>query len=72
MSLHTERTVIVTGAARGIGYAIAKAFVENGDFVAIGDLNLEHAQDSAKRLGDRAKGYEVNVGDPVSVKSFVE
>lgn len=72
MSLRTERTVIVTGAARGIGYAIAEAFVANGDFVALGDLNLEHAMDSARRLGDRARGYEVNVADPKSVQSFVE
>ncbi len=72
MAFQEERTVIVTGAARGIGYAIAEAFVNNGDFVAIGDLNLASAVDSAKEIGERAKGYEVNVGDPASVQHFVE
>lgn len=66
-----KRTVIVTGAARGIGYSIAEAFVKNGDFVAIGDLNLENAEKSAAALGDQAKGYQVNVADEESVKSFI-
>ncbi|MFB5677647.1 3-hydroxybutyrate dehydrogenase [Paenibacillus terreus] len=72
MSFQGERTVIVTGGARGIGYAIAEAFVKNGDFVAIGDLNLEDAAGRINDLGDRAKGYEVNVGDPESVQLFVQ
>jgi NAD(P)-dependent dehydrogenase (short-subunit alcohol dehydrogenase family) len=38
-----ERTVIVTGTARGIDYAITEAFFKNGDFVALGDLNQEQA-----------------------------
>jgi 3-hydroxybutyrate dehydrogenase len=31
----SQKIVIVTGGAQGIGYAIAEAFVKNGDFVAI-------------------------------------
>ncbi|MED1203028.1 3-hydroxybutyrate dehydrogenase [Heyndrickxia acidicola] len=72
MTEHKERTVIVTGAARGIGYAIAEAFIKNGDFVAIGDLNLEQAVESAKNLGSQAKGYEVDVADDESVKRFID
>lgn len=44
MTKQTERTVIVTGAAQGIGYAIAESCINNGDFVAILDLNLEDAE----------------------------
>lgn len=65
-----KRTVIVTGAAQGIGYAIAETFVNNGDFVAIFDLNGEAAQSAAEKLGD-AKGYQVNVADEESVASAV-
>jgi 3-hydroxybutyrate dehydrogenase len=72
MPFQGGRTVIVTGAARGIGYSIAEAFVKNGDFVVIGDLNAESAVSRSKDLGDRAKGYEVDVGDPASVELFIQ
>ncbi|RHW38358.1 SDR family oxidoreductase [Lysinibacillus yapensis] len=66
-----NRTVIVTGAARGIGYAIAEAFKDNGDFVAIFDLNEEAAVEAAEKLGN-AKGYKVNVASEESVKTAVD
>lgn len=65
-----ERAIIVTGAAQGIGYAIAEEFVANGDFVAILDLNEEAAQEAAKKLGN-AKGYKVDVASEESVQEAV-
>ena len=44
------KTAIVTGAASGIGKAIATRFVAAGAKVAIADLNLEAAQTTAKAL----------------------
>jgi 3-hydroxybutyrate dehydrogenase len=66
-----NRTVIVTGAAQGIGYAIAQGFINNGDFVAIFDLNEDAAKSAAEKLGN-AKGYAVNVGNEESVKTAIE
>lgn len=64
-----ERVVVITGAAQGIGYAIAKAFDNIGDFVAIADLNLEAAIKAASTLKN-AKGYHLDVTSEESVQAF--
>ena len=69
--MKTNRTVLITGAAQGIGYAIAEEFIANGDFVAIFDLNEEAAIAAAEKLGN-AKGYKVNVADETSVKTAID
>ena len=63
--MKTNRTVLITGAAQGIGYAIAEEFIATGDFVAIFDINEEAAIAAAEKLGN-AKGYKVNVADETS------
>ena len=50
------RIAIVTGAARGIGFASAEKLAENGASVVLGDLNEPLVQEAAGRL--KAKGYE--------------
>jgi 3-hydroxybutyrate dehydrogenase len=45
------KVAIVTGAASGIGYAIAKRYVEAGARVVIADLNREAAEKAAQQLG---------------------
>lgn len=56
-----KRTATVTGTAQGIGYAIAEAFVQNGDFVAVFDLNIETAESAVEKLGN-AKGISSKNG----------
>ncbi|MFJ8236185.1 3-hydroxybutyrate dehydrogenase [Ureibacillus sp. NPDC094379] len=67
----TNRTVVITGAAQGIGFAIAQEFIANGDFVAIFDLNEEAAIAAAGKL-ENAKGYKVDVADETSVKTAID
>lgn len=69
--MKTNRTILITGAAQGIGYAIAEEFIAIGDFVAIFDINEEAAIASAEKLGN-AKGYKVNVADETSVKTAID
>ncbi len=53
------KVALVTGAASGIGYAIAKRYIEAGGRVAIADLNLEAATAAAKDLGDSSVAIAV-------------
>ena len=45
------KVCLVTGAAGGIGYGIAKRFVEHGARVAVADLAIARAEEAAGRLG---------------------
>jgi NAD(P)-dependent dehydrogenase (short-subunit alcohol dehydrogenase family) len=66
------RTAIVTGAAAGIGEAIAIRLANAGATVAIADLNLSGAQRVAAALPHRSFAIEANVADATSVARAVE
>jgi NAD(P)-dependent dehydrogenase (short-subunit alcohol dehydrogenase family) len=64
------KIVAVTGGARGIGKAIAAQFTAAGARVAIGDRDLEAAEDTAAELGVHAFGLDVT--DPDSFADFLD
>lgn len=70
-----DASCIVTGAARGIGEAIAKRFVASGAKVAIADLRLSDASETAEKLTSmgpgQAIGLEMNVTDEEAVNAGV-
>ncbi|MFC4127483.1 SDR family oxidoreductase [Nocardia rhizosphaerae] len=63
--------VAITGAARGIGLATAAAFVAEGAYVALGDLDEAMAVQAADGLGDRAVGHALDVTDKASYAAFL-
>ena len=60
-----SRRAVVTGGARGIGFAVARRFVESGARVAIWDL--AEAQASAQVLGPDALGIAADISDEKAV-----
>jgi 2-hydroxycyclohexanecarboxyl-CoA dehydrogenase len=70
----SNRTALVTGGAQGIGRGIAAALAAQGFRVAIADLNIETATQTAKDLsqaGGTVIAVEVNVTDIASVQAGV-
>lgn len=69
-----KRVVIVTGAAKGIGYACARRFYEHGDKVVIADEDMEAGRAALEKLGadDGAAIFvHCDVADKLSVHNLV-
>ncbi len=64
------KSALITGAARGIGFAFARAYVAEGARVAIADIDAESAREAAKCLG-RAVAVPMDVADQESVTNGV-
>lgn len=64
------KVVIVTGSARGIGRAIARAFCENGASVVAVDLNLEGAQETVAGF-DGSCAMACNIADEDACRDLI-
>ncbi len=60
-----DKTILVTGAARGIGLAMARSFLREGGRVVLGDINVDLLGESVRTLdaGDRALGIALDITD---------
>lgn len=63
MSRLSGKIALITGAARGIGAAIAALFVEQGAIVIVSDIADETGQQLALELGDNCSYLHLNVAD---------
>jgi short-subunit dehydrogenase len=66
------QTVAITGAARGIGRATAKALLASGMRVAIGDVDADAAVATASELGPSVVGLPLDVTDRASFSAFLD
>ena len=69
----SDQIVLVTGAGRGLGAAIARAFAREGARVAINYRNSRaQAEALATELGPRAAAFQADVTDPAQVAAMVD
>lgn len=55
MHMNTPRTVIITGASSGLGFALAEAFLERGDNVVGNARSQARLEQAAARLGNPSR-----------------
>jgi 3-oxoacyl-[acyl-carrier protein] reductase len=71
-----DKVAVVTGAAQGIGRAIAETLAKRGADVLLADLNVEKARAVAKEIaadtGRRAIAVHVDVADNASAKAMID
>ena len=67
-----DRVAIVTGAAKGIGQAIAQEFATEGAKVVVVDLDAEGAKVTVSQLATEGLAVEADVADERAVASMVE
>jgi len=68
------KTIAITGAARGIGYATAQALLARGARVVIGDRDVALEESAVARLSNvgPVSGYPLDVTDPDSFATFLD
>lgn len=67
------RTIVVTGAARGVGRAIAEACAKHGARLVLCDILAEEGRQTAAELtaaGAQARFLPIDLGDPASIEAF--
>jgi sorbose reductase len=72
----SNKTAVITGAADGIGLAVAEAYAEAGANVALwynsNDAAITRAEEISKKYSVKAKAWKVEVGSPEAVKKGVD
>ena len=65
------KSALITGSARGIGRAYAEAYIREGATVAIADINLKRATQTATELGAQAFAVRMDVTDQASIDAAI-
>ena len=67
-----NKSALITGSARGIGRGFAEAYIAEGATVAIADVNMEAAEQTARELGDAAYAIQMDVTNKDSIDAAVQ
>jgi NAD(P)-dependent dehydrogenase (short-subunit alcohol dehydrogenase family) len=66
------RVAVVSGAAQGMGKAVALRLGQEGATVVAADINGKGAEATAKEIGGKSYGQQTDIGDPASVKALFD
>jgi NAD(P)-dependent dehydrogenase (short-subunit alcohol dehydrogenase family) len=66
------RRVLVTGGARGLGEAFARALIQAGAYVVISDILVEQGQALATELGKNCHFTPIDMSDPVAITKGID
>lgn len=67
----TNMTVLLTGAAGGIGRSMAEIFVAAGARLALADIEEEDTKTLAENLGPEHRAYRIDLSDPEDIKQTI-
>ncbi|MEZ5796338.1 MAG: L-iditol 2-dehydrogenase [Paracoccaceae bacterium] len=65
------KTALITGAARGIGLELARAYIGEGARVALADINATAVRAAAQDLGPQAFAVQMDVGSQASIDAAI-
>ncbi|MGF6256180.1 L-iditol 2-dehydrogenase [Ensifer sp. LBL] len=65
------KSALITGSARGIGRAFGEAYIREGATVAIADINIERARQTASEIGAGAYAVEMDVTSQASIDAAI-
>ena len=68
----SQRVVIITGGAKGIGAGCAKVFASEGAHVAILDRDLHAAEETARNLGENHLAISCDVSDQPQIAASID
>ncbi|QWD72622.1 beta-ketoacyl-ACP reductase [Polynucleobacter sp. MG-5-Ahmo-C2] len=66
-----DKVAIITGGAKGIGFATAQRFAGEGAITIVADMNLESVKGAAAQI-PKAEAYAMNVTDRASIQAVVD
>lgn len=72
MALLSGRTAVITGGVQGLGYAIARRFIDEGARVVIADLDLDTTEAAAEQLGGDTLAVRCDVTSAADVAALVD
>lgn len=67
----TDRTFLVPGGTRGLGFAVAAALVAEGANVLVASRSSAHVDEAVATLGERASGHVSDITDPEAPATLI-